>query len=882
MNLRNLRVIRGPGIWSRRTVLELHLLVGADEARPDAALHEAVCAALPALPLLPSDPVVFGPPAPAGSLPDLWARTTLRLQQLAGVDVQFARTVTGAETGQVRAIVEYVEEPVGRRAVELARQLLDALANGTPFDVTAAAAELRKLDQNERLGPSTGSIVRAAAARGIPFRRLNDGSLVQFGWGARQRRILAAETDRTSAIGESIAQDKELTKLLLRSVGVPAPEGRNAASAEEAWEVAEDLGLPVVVKPQYGNQGRGVAVNLSTREQVVAAWHAAREEGRSIMVERYAPGDDYRLLVVGDAVVAASLRHPPRVTGDGVRTVEQLVAEANLDPRRGEDHATSLSKIPLDAISQAVLAEQGYETSSVLPAGRTVALRRNANLSTGGTAADVTDLVHPEVAARAVDAARIVGLDIAGVDMVCVDISRPLESQGGVVVEVNAAPGLRMHLEPSSGTPRKVGEAIVGTLFGPGQDGRIPLVAVTGNNGKTTTTRLTAHLLESAGYVTGYTCSDGIHLRDRTIDTGDCSGPRSARALLMNPLLEAAVVETARGGLLREGLGYDAADVAIVTNIGEGDHLGLNGIDTVAQLAAVKGTLVENVRPGGAALINADDPLCVAMASRCPAEVIFFSRQLHSPAADAHAAAGGRAVRVRDGQIVLVSGDQTQVLMPLRDVPLTRGGRIGFQVDNVLAAAGAAWALKLPMATIRAGLERFAGETSQVPGRFNLRQHNGGTVVLDYAHNVDALQALVEAVGALPHKHRAVVVSAAGDRRDIDIVRQGEVLGAAFDRVVLYEDACNRGRKTGEVVELLRRGVGRGSRAAEVQETLGEHRAIEASLRALRPGDLLVVLVDQVESSIGFVDRFLAAESGHRHASAHPAEVDTTRRSVGA
>ncbi|MEX0585525.1 MAG: Mur ligase family protein, partial [Pirellulales bacterium] len=376
-------------------------------------------------------------------------------------------------------------------------------------------------------------------------------------------------------------QDKELTRSLLRAIGIPAPEGRPVESADDAWAAAEEIGLPVVVKPQYGNQGRGVATNLNTREQVVAAYAAAQQQESTVMVERFAPGADYRLLVIGGRVVAAARREPAQVFGDGVRTVRELVDEVNLDPRRGEDHATCLSKIPLDAVSLAVLADQGYTVDSIPPAGTKVLIRRNANLSTGGTATDVTDEIHPEVAARAVDAAKMVGLDIAGVDLVALDVSRPIEELRGVVVEVNAAPGLRMHLEPSSGKARPVGEAIVATLFGEGETGRIPIVAVTGVNGKTTTTRFIAHLVAAQGLKVGMSSTDGIYIDGRRVDKGDCSGPLSARSVLMHPSVEAAVLETARGGILRAGLGFDRCDVAVVTNIGEGDHLGLSDVETV-------------------------------------------------------------------------------------------------------------------------------------------------------------------------------------------------------------------------------------------------------------------------------------------------------------
>ena len=861
MEFRNIRALRGPNVWSRCMALEVAVDLGEMKfpVREIPGFEARLREWLPAL----YQPAASGgdkPESPVGSqtLAHALERAVMGLQALAGAAGAFSRT-SAAEPGVYKIIVEYQEEDVGRSAVEIARSLIEAAIHDRSFDVSASVSKLRSLDQQLRLGPSTASIVRAATVRGIPARRLNEGSLVQFGWGSRQHRILAAETDRTSAIGESIAQDKELTKRLLKSVGVPVPQGRPVRDAEEAWAVACEIGLPVVVKPQYGNQGRGVAVNLTTHEQVAAAFAAALQEGSSIMVEKFAPGCDHRLLVVGDSVVAVARREPPMVSGDGRRTIEQLVDHVNTDPRRGEDHATSLSKLRLDAIGLAVLAEQGYRADTVLPVGTTAVLRRNANLSTGGTATDVTDRVHPDLAARAVDAARVVGLDIAGVDVVCCDVAVPLEDQSGVIVEVNAAPGLRMHLEPSAGTPRAVGEAIIGTMFPEGDNGRIPVVAVSGTNGKTTTTRLIAHIFRATGKRVGMTCTDGIYLNDRRIDTGDCSGPKSARAVLLNPQVDAAVLETARGGILREGLGFDRCDAAVITNIGEGDHLGLGGIETAEQLAAVKRAIVENVAPTGSAVLNAADPMSVAMAPYCPGSVIFFARDAAHPLLAAHRARGGRAVFVQNDTVVRAEGDKEEVVARLSDVPLTQNGRIGFQVENVLAAVGAAWAAGVGREAITLGLSTFVNDAKKTPARFNVFSFAGATVIVDYGHNADALIALIEAISRFPHDRRLVVYTAAGDRRDADIIRQAEIIGNGFDRVIIYEDKCTRGRPDGEVVRLMRRGLSAATRVADIFETRGEFRAIEAGLSMLQNGDLILVQADQVEPSLAFIEQFIAA-----------------------
>ncbi|WP_010586080.1 cyanophycin synthetase [Schlesneria paludicola] len=864
MNLGTTRALRGPNIWSQLTVLEVEIdnAMHLDKTTQEIdAIRNRAVTMLPELnrPASPDDENETIGRTSSMLLAELVARAMIALQQHAGCAVKFARVSEFKPAGVCKIAVQYCEEPVGRMALAAAAELVKAAIDGQNFDSTARVATIRSLDQQIRLGPSTGSIVRAALARGIPARRLNDRSLVQLGYGCKQHRILAAETDRTSAVAESIVQDKELTKQLLDAVGVPVPKGRPVTSAEDAWAAAQQIGVPVVIKPQDGNQGRGVACNLNTREQVLAAYAAAIEEGDEIICEKFAHGADYRLLVIGYKLVAAARREPPQVTGDGRHTINQLVEEANKDPRRGEDHATSLSKLRLDEIAKGVLQEQGLTVDSIPAAGQIVLIRRNANLSTGGSATDVTDLVHPEVAARVIDGVQMVGLDIAGVDVVCQDISRPLEQQGGIIVEINAAPGLRMHLEPSAGKPRAVGEAIVGTMFKPEDDGRIPIVALSGTNGKTTTTRLISHILRCTGKRVGMTCTDGVYLNDRRLDTGDCSGPKSARTVLANPAVEAAVLETARGGILREGLGFDLCNTAVVTNIADGDHLGLNGIETPEQLARVKRVIVESVSPSGYAVLNADDPLTASMAEYCPGKTLFFSKSPTNPLLVSHRAKGGKVVYVRNNCIMAAEGSWEARIALLDSVPLTFGGLIGFQVENAMAAASAAWTLGVPFEMIRHALETFVNDTQKVPARFNVLQFQGSTIVIDYGHNAAAITALCEAFNKMPHERRVIVYTAAGDRRDEDIIRQAELIANGFDFMVLYEDACTRGREDGEVCRLMRKGfaLGKRLRPENVVETRGEMKAIEMTLRQMVPGDLVLIQADQVEEAIAFVQQLL-------------------------
>ncbi len=845
MDVSRIRALRGPNLWSRHTAIEAVVSCEPQERQIEAldGFEARVRKLFPSMGALRPD----GRPGQI-SVAHVLETVALALQAQAGCPVTFSRTAETVETGTYQVVVEYSEEAVGKKAFDQAIALVEAALKGETFDVQAALAELTELDEDVRLGPSTGSIVDAAIVRGIPYRRLTQGSLVQFGWGSKQRRIWAAEVDNTSAVAESIAQDKDLTKRLLAAAGVPVPIGRPVTDLADAAKVVEEIGWPVVVKPRDGNQGKGVTVNIVSHDHLAIAHKVAAEHGE-VMVERYLPGNDFRLLVVGDRLVAAARRDPPHVIGDGVHTVRQLVDKVNEDPRRGEGHATSLTKIRIDEIAIARLQVQGLKADEVPEQGRRVILRNNANLSTGGTATDVTDDVHPEVAARAIAAAQCIGLEICGVDVLAESVHRPLEVQNGGIVEVNAAPGLRMHLSPSYGKGRNVGEAVISNLYKSGDDGRIPIVAVTGTNGKTTTARLVTHLLATSGLRVGMTNTDGVYVNGRQIDSGDCSGPRSARNVLVHPDVDAAVFETARGGILREGLGFDRCGTAVVTNLGAGDHLGLNYITTVEDLAVLKRVIVMNVAPEGYAVLNAADPIVVAMAPKCPGGVIFFAMDPHNPVLTAHRAQGKRTICV-DGDAIVAAEGSWREFLPLRDIPLTRGGTIGFQVENVMAAVGAAWSAGLDWDVVRNGLASFVNDSDNAPGRFNVMSYKGATVIADYGHNPDAMRALVGAVNGIPAKRRSVVISGAGDRRDEDIREQTAILGDAFDDFFLYQDACQRGREDGEVLGLLREGLSKAQRAQHVEEIRGEFVAIDTALSRLQPGDLCLVLVDQVEEAL--------------------------------
>jgi cyanophycin synthetase len=862
----HVRALPGRSPWHEGPALLCELRLGRLARLTPADVPGFLQALLADLPLLraelgeaPSEALVTRRPMGA-LLPTLVQRLATNLQRRAGCTVPDGRTVP-ADDGVWLALVGYEEEAVGRRAVALAVALVrDALA-GDPRPSAPAVAELEALFEAERLGPSTRAIVEAARRRDIPVRRLDEGSLVQLGTGRHQRRVRAAVTSGTSVLGLETAQDKDLTKRALAAVGLPTPQGEVVREPEEAVAAAERLGWPVLLKPLDGNHGRGVSGRLDDAAAVRAAWPRARGESRRVVVERFAEGRDHRVLVVGGRVVACAERVPAHVVGDGARTIRALVEAANADPRRGEGHARPLTRLPLDEETEECLARAGLTPESVPAAGERVLLRACANLSTGGSAIDRTDALHPDNALACVLAAEAVGLDVAGVDVLTPDASVPFDENGGVIVEVNAGPGLRMHTHPTEGTPRDVGGAIVDMLFPPGAPARVPVLAVTGTNGKTTTTRLLAHLVREAGRTVGFTTTDGVYLQERLVAEGDMTGPYAAGLVLANPLVDVAVLEVARGGLLRAGLGFDRCDVGVVLNV-SADHLGLRGVHTLEQLAHVKGVIVDAVAPDGWAVLNADDPRVLAMRSRARGGVALVSTQPPgaNAAFDVHVAAGGIGARIEGGSFVICRGDERIPVAPVRAVPLTLGGAARFQCQNVLAAALAAHLHGLSAAQIRAGLGTFVPSPRATPGRMNLVRVDRSHVLVDYAHNPAAVEALLDFAGRFDARRRVGVVAVPGDRRDEDIRAVGR-LCAAFDHVVLKEDADRRGRRPGEIMRLLHEGL----REAGVPDERVEHvrpeaAAVAHALAALEGGELVVVLAEHVPAVLAQVQ---AAAAGN-------------------
>ncbi|WP_010586081.1 cyanophycin synthetase [Schlesneria paludicola] len=864
MIFRKVLALRGPNIWSRHTVLEAWVDLGALKDTSSAHIPGFNDRLMSWLPTMIEHRCSVGERGGffqrlrwGTYLAHILEHTTLELQTLCGTPVGYGRARETSEEGLFKVAIRYQEESLGRACLETARDLLMAAVFDLPFDIDANLKRLREFADRVCLGPSTNAIVDAARARNIPARRLNAGSLVQFGQGKKQRRIWTAETDLTSAIAESIAQDKQLTKTMLAAAGIPVPEGREVESPEDAWNAAQAIEGPVVVKPVDGNHGRGVCMNLTDEQQIKVAYGEALKEGSGVIVERFASGAEHRLLVVGKKLIAAAAGDAVSVIGDGQHTIRELIElQVNSDPRRGDDETKPLDTLKITPLTMIELEHQGFTPDSVPPADVKVIVRRIDNLSR-----DVTDIVHPTVAEHVVLAAQVVGLDIAGIDLVTQDISRPLEEQGGVIVEVNAGPGLLMHLKPEVGSPRPVGEAIVDHLFpDPNDNGRIPVVSVTGTNGKTTVARLVTSILKASGRTVGLACTDGITIDGRTIEHGDCAGPRSARNVLLNPILDAAVFEAARGGILREGLGFDKCDVAIVTNIGEGDHLGLQFIDSPKEMFKVKRTPVDVVMPTGTAVLNATDPLVVEMKELSAGSVTFFALDPMHPVIRAHRDAGHRAVVVRDGQVVLSDGTEETSLVALEDLPCTHGGRVDFQTENVLAATAAGWALGLSLNEIRNGLQSFQGNLQDDPARFNVLESAEKTIVVMDGRNRSALAAVIAAIDHFPHSKRSVIYSAEEDRRELDIVQQGQQLGASFDRVFLCEIENGVDRPVGEVTRLLRSGVEEGSRVQAINEIRDWSQAVDAAWRELQSGELLLIQSSTVPKTVKKLQTLLGLE----------------------
>ncbi len=778
----------------------------------------------------------------------------LELQTLAGMDCGFGRTRGTGVEGEYFVVFDYMEEEAGTYAARAAVRVAEALIDNIDYSLDEDIQKLREIREDTRLGPSTGSIVEEAAKRGIPYIRLNGQSLVQLGYGVHQKRIRATIASTTSNIAVDIAGDKEETKRLLGDAEIPVPSGTTVRDEEELKRAVDRYGYPLVIKPIDGNHGKGNTTNIINWEMAVAAMENAQRYSRSVIVERFIVGVDFRILVVNYKFICAALRTPASVIGDGENNIQYLIDEVNKDPRRGYGHEKVLTQITIDNDTNKMLAEKGYTLETVPLIGELVLLKSTANLSTGGTSEDVTDEVHPVNIFMAERIAKIIGLDICGIDVMAPDLARPVTESGGAVLEVNAAPGFRMHVEPSVGIARNAAEPVVNMLFPNRSNGRIPIIAITGTNGKTTTTRLTAHICKAAGKKVGYTTSDGVYIQNQLMMRGDCTGPVSAQFVLKDPTIDFAVLESARGGILRNGLAFEHCDMAIVTNI-TADHIGLGGINSLEQMARVKSVVPETVFPRGFAILNAEDDLVYAMRENLECNVALFSMDENNPRVQRHCKRGGFAAVYENGYVSILKGTWKIRVLHVRDIPITYEGKALHNVMNTLPAVLATYLFKeISIEDIRTGLQTFIPSPSQTPGRLNLFQFKNFQFLVDFAHNPAGLRLLGDFQNKLNATVKVGIISGTGDRRDEDIRELGKLSAEFFDEIIIRCDKNLRGRTPEEIVGLLESGIEEGrTKDIPVKVIYNERDAIMYAHDNAVQGSIITIMCDVVAEALDLV-----------------------------
>jgi cyanophycin synthetase len=866
MEILEIRTLRGPNYWSGywKKLIIMRLNIGSYEDSPSDKIEGFYGRMNEALPSLLSHGCSYG--EEGGFLRRVqegtWAghiieHFALEMQTLAGMDTGYGRTRETDERGIYNVVFSYHEEEVGRYAARAAVKLFLELAGDGPIDeikstVAQDIQRMREIREEVRFGPSTGSLVDEAVSRDIPYIRLNDQSLVQLGYGVHQKRIQATTTANTNMIAVDIAGNKHATKTLLGDMGVPVPKGYRIREEDELESTLERVGFPAVIKPLDGNHGKGATVGIRSLEDAKAAWEKAKEYSRWIIVEQQLTGDDFRALVVNNRLIAVAKRVPAHVVGDGKLTIQELIDKTNADPRRGYGHENVLTQIDIDNQTMRVIHQAGYELDSVLPEGEMLPLKTTANISTGGTAIDVTDQVHPENVFLFERIARIIGLDVAGVDVIAQNVSEPLRQSGGGIIEVNAAPGFRMHLSPSEGIGRNVAEHVLDMLFPPGTECRIPIFSITGTNGKTTTTRLIAHILRNSGRTVGFTTTDGTYIGNEQIVQGDNTGPVSAQLVLKDPTVDVAVLETARGGIIRSGLGFDHADVGVVLNVAA-DHLGLKDVNTLEDLARVKSVVPRAVSKKGFAILNAEDPLVYRMKELVDGTVVCFSMDENHPNIKRRAERGRISCVFEEGYVTILKGKWKVRIEKVVNIPLTYGGRAEFMIQNVLAATLACFVHGVSIEDIRVGLTTFNAGTAQTPGRLNFVEVGSTTVLMDYAHNPAGFRGLTDSIGKLPNKYRTVVLNATGDRRDDDIREMGKIAGEHFDRIVIRRGNYLRGRSEQNTYTLLQEGIAQSGKEPQVRTIPESRDAIQHAIKNARKGELVVTLADRVPDDIKFV-----------------------------
>ena len=874
MKILEIKVLKGPNYWSvrRNKLIQMKLDLEEMEQKPTNVIPGFKDRLEKMFPSMYSHRCSVGEPGgffqrvEEGTwMGHVIEHVALEMQTLAGMDTGFGRTRGTGKDGEYYVVFSYMEEDAGVYAAKAAVRVTQAIADNVEYNLEEDIMQLREIREDTRLGPSTGCIVEEAAKRNIPFIRLNKQSLVQLGYGVNQKRIRATIASTTSNIAVDIACDKEETKNLLGAAEIPVPKGVIVRTELGLKEAIDKLGYPLVLKPVDGNHGNGATTNIIDWDMAVKALAAAQVYGRSIICERYITGFDFRVLVINNKFICAALRTPAAVTGDGEHTIQWLVDETNKDPRRGFGHEKVLTSIKLDDFSKIMLDEKGYTLKTVPPKGELVLLKPTANLSTGGTSADVTDEVHPTNIFMCERISKIIGLDICGIDIMAADLRAPISENGGAVLEVNAAPGFRMHIDPAVGLGRNVAEPVIDMLFPKGSEGRIPIIAVTGTNGKTTTTRLVAHIAKSAGYKVGYTTSDGVYIQNQLLMKGDCTGPVSSTFVLRDPTVDFAVLECARGGILKNGLAFQNCDIAIITNVST-DHIGLGGIDSLEQMAKVKAVVAETVFPHGYAILNADDDLVYEIKNNLKCNIGLFSMDENNPRIKAHCNAGGLAAVSENGYVTIMKGNWKIRVEKIADIPITYGGKAVHNIMNTLPAILASYLYRnIKVEDIKDALETFVPSATQTPGRLNLFKFKNFDFLVDFAHNQAGLTLLCDFVSKMNGTPKVGIISGTGDRRDEDIRDLGKISAGCFDEIIIRQDKNLRGRTAEEIVNLLVEGIN-STKIKEIPITIiyNEKEAIMHAYNTAKPGSLITIMCDVVVEALDMIKGLKEAEDGIR------------------
>ncbi|MDB4649160.1 cyanophycin synthetase [Crocinitomicaceae bacterium] len=868
MKILKIQALRGPNIWSiRRTkLIQMRLDLEELEERPTDKIQgfrERLEALLPTLIEHRCSEGCHGgffQRVDRGTwMGHVIEHIALEIQTLAGMNVGFGRTRETKTPGIYNVVFNYLEEKVGVYSAKAAVRIAEALIEGTEYDLSADIQKMKEIREDVRLGPSTGSIVDEAVSRDIPFLRLGRNSLIQLGAGVNQMRFQATITCKTSNIAVDIACNKEQTKKMLNEASIPVAKGDICYDTEDLEETIADIGYPIVIKPLDGNHGKGASINVTNWEDAVKGLKHAKEYSRRVIVEKFITGFDFRVLVINNEVIAAAQRVPAHVVGNGKNTIQELIDITNEDPRRGYGHENVLTEITIDKSTERLIDNAGYTLSSILSDNETLYLKSTANLSTGGTSVDVTDLMHPENVFIAERISRVIGLDICGIDIMAPNLTQSLKENGGVILEVNAAPGFRMHLAPSEGLPRNVAAPVIDMLYPPGKPSRIPIISVTGTNGKTTTTRLIAHIVKNNNYKVGFTTSDGIYIQNHMMEKGDTTGPISAEYILKDPNVEFAVLETARGGILRSGLGFKVCDIGVITNIQE-DHLGISDIHDLKDLSRVKSVVVESVKKDGWAVLNGEDENCLEIAKSLSCNVALFSLDENCPAIIEHCSEGGIAAIYENGFITIKKGDWKIRVERATHIPLTMNGKAKFMIANVLAATLSAYLYGFKTEGIKLSLATFIPSAAQTPGRMNIFEFSKFKVLIDFAHNPTSYRGIEDYLGSIDATRKIGIISGVGDRRDKDIKECAVIAARMFDHVIIRQEKHLRGRTESEIINLILEGLKEGDASVTHEVVSLEIEAIKHAISLAEEGTYIVALSDVIDNAIDIVQSYLDAE----------------------